>query len=538
MIDTLKISRRLENANFSEKQAEELADILREAVEGDLVTKDYLDARLAQTDARTRADGREDRADGGPADPLDDRADLGRRGYFGSTCQGSVGYFLSFCFSERINRQVPSHRAEFVRTVRKRGYLHQCTDLDGLDALAASSPITAYVGFDCTAPSLHVGSLVSIMLLRRLQQAGHKPIVLMGGGTTRIGDPSGRDEARKLMTDAEIAANMAGIRQVFARFLDFGDVPTGAVMVDNADWLDGLAYIPFLRDYGRHFSVNRMLTFESVRLRLDRQQPLSFLEFNYMVLQAYDFVELARRCGCVLQMGGSDQWGNIVAGVELARRIDGRQLFGLTTPLITTASGAKMGKTAAGAVWLSADLLSPYEYWQFWRNTEDADVGRFLRLFTELPLAEIERLERLQGAEINEAKVVLADEATRLAHGEKAAEEAKRASMSLFPPTVLTPGGVGVSTHFGVPAVQVGVPTVQVPRLELERGLPAFELFRRAGLAASNGEARRLIKGGGGRLNNVTIDDETRAVTTADLGIDGLIKLSAGKKHHALVRVV
>ena len=433
---------------------------------------------------------------------------------------------------------MPSHLAEFVRTVRERGYLHQCTDLDGLDALAASSPITAYVGFDCTAPSLHVGSLVSIMLLRRLQQAGHKPIVLIGGGTSRIGDPSGRDEARKLMTDAEIAANMAGIRQVFARFLDFGDVPTGAVMVDNADWLDGLAYIPFLRDYGRHFSVNRMLTFESVRLRLDRQQPLSFLEFNYMVLQAYDFVELARRCGCVLQMGGSDQWGNIVAGVELARRIDGRQLFGLTTPLITTASGAKMGKTAAGAVWLSADLLSPYEYWQFWRNTEDADVGRFLRLFTELPLAEIERLERLQAAEINEAKVVLADEATRLAHGEKAAEEAKRASMSLFPPTVLTPGGVGVSTHFGVPAVQVGVPTVQVPRLELERGLPAFELFRRAGLAASNGEARRLIKGGGGRLNNVTIDDETRAVTTADLGIDGLIKLSAGKKHHALVRVV
>ncbi|MGE5442952.1 MAG: tyrosine--tRNA ligase, partial [Bacteroidota bacterium] len=393
---------------------------------------------------------------------------------------------------------MPSHRSEFVRTVLERGYLHQCTDLDGLDALAAERPITAYIGFDCTAPSLHVGSLVSIMLLRRLQQAGHKPIVLMGGGTTRIGDPSGRDEARKLMTDEEIAANMAGIRRVFARFLDFGDAPTGAVMVDNADWLDGLAYIPFLRDYGRHFSVNRMLNFESVRLRLDREQPLSFLEFNYMVLQAYDFLELARRFGCVLQMGGSDQWGNIVCGVELARRTDGRHLFGLTTPLITTASGAKMGKTAAGAVWLSADMLSPYEYWQFWRNSEDADAGRFLRLFTELPLAEIEQLERLRGAELNEAKKVLADEATGLCHGRDAAVQVRTTAASLFEH--------GLSAAAGDTATGTGLPTIQVAHEELEAGVPAFELFRRGGLAASKGEARRLIKGGGARLNDVTID--------------------------------
>ena len=415
-----------------------------------------------------------------------------------------------------------SPRSEFVRTVVERGYLHQCTDLDGLDALAAERPIIAYIGFDCTAPSLHVGSLVPIMLLRRLQRAGHKPIVLMGGGTTRIGDPSGRDEARKLLTDEEIAANMAGIRQVFARFLAFGDGPTDAVMVNNADWLDHLAYIPFLRDYGRHFSVNRMLTFESVKLRLEREQPLSFLEFNYMVLQAYDFAELARRCGCVLQMGGSDQWGNIVCGVELARRIDGRQLYGLTAPLMTTASGAKMGKTAAGAVWLSADLLSPYEYWQFWRNTEDADVGRFLRLFTELPLPEIERLERLQGAEINDAKVILADEATRLAHGEAARAAAAETARRTF------------ADH----AAGEDLPTIDITRAELATGLPAFELLRRAGLAGSNGEARRLIKGGGARLNNATIADEMHVVSAADLNAQSLIKLSAGKKRHALVRAV
>ncbi|MGZ8351352.1 MAG: tyrosine--tRNA ligase [Allosphingosinicella sp.] len=415
-----------------------------------------------------------------------------------------------------------SPRSEFVRAVVERGYLHQCTDLEGLDALAAEAPIPAYIGFDCTAPSLHVGSLVPIMLLRRLQRAGHKPIVLMGGGTTRIGDPSGRDEARRLLTDEEIAANMAGIRQVFARFLDFGDGPAGAVMVNNADWLDHLAYIPFLRDYGRHFSVNRMLTFESVKLRLEREQPLSFLEFNYMVLQAYDFVELARRHGCVLQMGGSDQWGNIVSGVELARRIDGRQLYGLTAPLMTTASGAKMGKTAAGAVWLSADMLSPYEYWQFWRNAEDADVGRFLRLFTELPLAEIERLERLQGAELNEAKVVLADEATRLAHGEAARAAAAETARRTF-----AEGSAGED-----------LPTLEVGRAELNSGVPAFELFRRAGLAASNGEARRLIKGGGAKLNNDPVSEETRAVTVADLDAGGILKLSAGKKRHAIVRAV
>jgi tyrosyl-tRNA synthetase len=415
-----------------------------------------------------------------------------------------------------------SLRSEFVRTVVERGYLHQCTDLDGLDARAASSPITAYIGFDCTAPSLHVGSLVAIMLLRRLQQAGHKPIVLMGGGTSRIGDPSGRDEARKLLTDEEIAANLAGIRQVFARFLAFGDGPGDALMVNNADWLDALAHIPFLRDYGRHFSVNRMLTFESVRLRLDREQPLSFLEFNYMVLQAYDFLELARRRGCLLQMGGSDQWGNIICGVELARRIDGRQLFGLTTPLITTASGAKMGKTAAGAVWLSPELLSPYAYWQFWRNTEDADVGRFLRLFTELPLAEIERLERLQGSAINGAKVVLADEATRLAHGEEARSAAAETAWRTF-----AEGGAGED-----------LPTIEIARAELAAGVPAFDLFRRAGLAASNGQARRLIKGGGARINDCMVADEMEPVTVADLSADGLIKLSAGKKRYALVRAV
>ena len=417
---------------------------------------------------------------------------------------------------------MPDPRSTFVRTVVDRGYLHQCTDLDALDALAGERTLTAYIGFDCTAPSLHVGSLVSIMLLRRLQQAGHRPIVLMGGGTTRIGDPTGRDEARKLLSDAEIATNMAGIRKVFARFLDFDDGPTGAVMVNNADWLDGLAYIPFLRDFGRHFSVNRMLTFESVKLRLEREQPLSFLEFNYMILQAYDFLELSRRRDCLLQMGGSDQWGNIVAGVELARRVDGRTLFGLTTPLITTASGAKMGKTASGAVWLSDEMLSPYHYWQFWRNSEDADVGRFLRLFTELPLAEIERLERLQGSAINDAKVVLAVEATRLCHGEAARAAAAETARRTF-----AEDGAGDA-----------LPSIDVSRDELAAGIPAFELLRRAGLAASGGEARRLIKGGGARLNNQPLAEETRAIGLADLDPDGKLKLSAGKKRHALVRII
>ncbi|MGF1640583.1 MAG: tyrosine--tRNA ligase [Rhodospirillales bacterium] len=414
------------------------------------------------------------------------------------------------------------YRSDFVRTIVDRGYLHQCTDLDGLDALAADKALVAYIGFDCTAPSLHIGSLVSIMLLRHFQRTGHKPIVLMGGGTTKVGDPSGRDEVRRLLSEDDIAANMAGIRRVFAKFLSFGDGPSDATMVDNAAWLDGLSYIPFLRDYGRHFSVNRMLTFDSVKLRLEREQPLSFLEFNYMVLQAYDFLELARRFGCVLQMGGSDQWGNIVGGVELARRTDGLTLFGLTTPLLTTASGAKMGKTAAGAVWLNAEQVPPYEYWQYWRNVEDADVGRFLRLFTDVPLAEIEALERLEGAELNEAKVVLANEATRLCHGAEATVAAAETARRTF-----ADGAAGED-----------LPTIEVPRSELEAGIPAFELLRRSGLAASNGEARRLIKGGGGRLNNALIDNETRPITDADLDADGLIKLSAGKKRHALVRAL
>ncbi len=415
-----------------------------------------------------------------------------------------------------------AYRSDFIRRIIERGYLRQCTDLAGLDRLAAEGPVTAYVGFDCTAPSLHAGSLVSIMLLRLLQRTGHQPIVLMGGGTSKVGDPSGRDEARKLLSDREIDANMAGIKRVFARFLDFGDGPTDAVMVDNADWLDGLRYIPFLRDYGSHFSVNRMLAFDSVKLRLDREQPLSFLEFNYMVLQAYDFLELARRRGCRLQMGGSDQWGNIISGVDLARRTDGLALFGLTTPLLTTASGAKMGKTAEGAVWLSAEMLSPYQYWQYWRNIDDADVGRFLRLYTELPLDEIGRLEHLEGAEINAAKIVLANEATRLCHGADAAEAAAATALKTFVE--------------GVRGDEL--PTVEVPTAELKEGIPAFELLRRAGLAASGGEARKIIRGGGGRINDAVIATETRLVTEADLDAGRLVKLSAGKKRHALVRAV
>jgi tyrosyl-tRNA synthetase len=415
-----------------------------------------------------------------------------------------------------------TYRSAFVRTVLERGYLHQCTDLDGLDQLAATETISAYIGFDCTAPSLHVGSLVSIMLLRQLQRTGHRPIVLLGGGTSKVGDPSGRDEARKLLSADEIAANMAGIRKVFSRFLEFGDGSGDAILVDNADWLDRLELIPFLRDYGSHFSVNRMLGFDSVKLRLAREQPLSFLEFNYMVLQAYDFLELARRHGCRLQMGGSDQWGNIVSGVELARRIEGETLFGLTTPLLTNAAGAKMGKTAAGAVWLSADLLSPYQYWQYWRNTDDADVGRFLRLFTDLPLTEIARLERLAGAEINDAKIVLANEVTRLCHDGAAAAAAAETARQTF----------GESLAGG------DLPLVDVPLTELAAGIPAFELFRRAGLAATGSEARRLIKAGGGRLNNRVITSEVQAVTDADLDGNCFLKLSAGRKRHTRVRAI
>jgi tyrosyl-tRNA synthetase len=413
-------------------------------------------------------------------------------------------------------------RSPFLAAAEARGYIHQITDREGLDGRLAGGPVVAYVGYDCTADSLHVGNLVSIMMLRLWQRCGHKPIVLMGGGTTKVGDPSGKDEMRRLLTDDEIAANMASIRRCFDRFLTFGDGPTDAVMVNNADWLDRLAYIPFLREVGRHFSINRMLTQDSVRLRLEREQPLSFLEFNYMVLQAYDFLELTRRRDCVVQMGGSDQWGNIVMGVELGRRVDNRGLFGVTSPLITTASGAKMGKTAQGAVWLSAERLPPYDYWQFWRNTEDADVGRFLRLFTDLPLERIAALERLEGSAINEAKQVLATEATALAHGREAAEAAAETARRVF-----AEGGTGED-----------LPTVEVPRDALARGIAVIELLVQTALAASKGEARRLIKQGGARLNDRAIASDSEMVSAADLTAEGSVKLSAGKKRHALVKPI
>lgn len=412
--------------------------------------------------------------------------------------------------------------SEFLRTLSQRGYIHQCTDLAGLDAYAAEKPVVCYVGYDSTADSLHVGSLVSIMMLRWLQKCGHKPIVLMGGGTTRIGDPSGKDTARQLLSDEQIATNMAGIKAVFTKYLTFGDGPTDAVMVNNADWLNGLNYIDFLRDYGRHFSVNRMLGFDSVKLRLEREQPLTFLEFNYMILQAYDFLELGRRRGCILQMGGSDQWGNIVNGVELARRVDGRELFGLTTPLITTASGAKMGKSAQGAVWLNAEKYSPYDFYQFWRNTEDADVIRFMKLFTELPLAEIDRMAGLTGAEVNAAKKLLAFEVTRLCHGTAAADTAAQTARRTF-----EEGGLDAN-----------LPSIEVSRGELDAGIPAFDLYRRAGLAKSGGEARRLIRQGGARLNGDPLGDENAPIATTALNAEGVIKLSAGKKRHVLVRPV
>ncbi|WP_119301976.1 tyrosine--tRNA ligase [Dongia deserti] len=411
-------------------------------------------------------------------------------------------------------------KSEFLKVILERGYLHQCTDWEGLDALMAKQSVAAYIGFDATADSLHVGSMVQIMLLRRLQQTGHKPIALMGGGTTKIGDPSGRDESRRLMTVDDINKNLESIRDSFTGYLTFGNGTTDALMVNNADWLDTLNYIEFLRDYGRYFSVNRMLSFDSVKLRLEREQPLSFLEFNYMILQAYDFLELARRHDCRLQMGGSDQWGNIVNGTELGRRIDNRELFGLTAPLITTASGAKMGKTAAGAVWLNPNRLSPYDYWQYWRNTEDADVGRFLKLFTDVPMDEIARLEKLQGAEINDAKIALANEATTLCHGAAAARNAAETARRTF-----VEGGLGQD-----------LPVLEIDRAELETGIPAYELLRRCGLAASNGEARRLIKGGGARLNDAVIEDENRKISIADLDSDGVLKLSFGKKKHAVLR--
>jgi tyrosyl-tRNA synthetase len=415
-------------------------------------------------------------------------------------------------------------RSDFLRTLDERGFIHQASDFEGLDAAAREGRITAYIGFDCTAPSLHVGSLVQIMMLYWLQQTGHKPIVLMGGGTTRVGDPSGRDESRRLLSDEDIEANKRGIGSVFARFLRFGPGPSDAVMVDNAEWLLGLRYIEFLRDVGRHFSVNQMLTFDSVRLRLDREQPLSFIEFNYMILQAYDFVELARRYGCRLQMGGSDQWGNIVNGLELGRRMGTPQLYALTTPLITLASGAKMGKTAAGAVWLNADMLSPYDYWQFWRNVEDADVGRFLRLFTILPLDEVARLESLQGVEINEAKKVLATEATALLHGREAAQRAAETARKTFEQGALAET----------------LPTVEISAGVLEAGLGVLTAFGPdyARLLPSMSEARRQVKSGGLRVNDEAVSDERSVLRPSDLTPEGVIKLSFGKKRHVLLRAV
>jgi tyrosyl-tRNA synthetase len=411
-------------------------------------------------------------------------------------------------------------KSDFLREAKARGFVHQITDEAALDArLASGTPQVAYIGFDATADSLHAGSLVQIMLLRLFQRTGHRPLVLMGGGTTKIGDPSGKDEARKLLSDADIAANIGGIRRIFDKFLDFG--PGQALSANNAEWLDTLAYIPLLRDVGRHFSVNRMLTMDSVKTRLDRDQPLSFLEFNYMVLQSYDFVELAKRYGVAMQMGGSDQWGNIVMGAELGRRMAGLDLFGLTTPLLATASGAKMGKTASGAVWLNEERLSPFQYFQYWRNTEDADVARFLKLFTDLPLDEIAKLEKLAGAEINEAKKILAFEATKLCHGEAAANAALETARQTF--------------EQGMTAE--GLPTFAVPKTELAAGIPILDLLVRAGLAASKSEARRLVQGKGAKLNDATVDDEALRVTDANLSPDGTLKLTAGKKRHAMVKV-
>ena len=404
-------------------------------------------------------------------------------------------------------------KSDFLRVMNDRGYIHQCTDLEGLDAYASEKKAVCYVGYDCTADSLHVGSLVSIMMLRWLQKTGHKPIVLMGGGTTRVGDPTGRDDARPVLTDEIIAANMAGIKKVFQQFLTFGDGPTDAVMVNNADWLDKINYIEFLRDFGRHFSVNRMLSFDSVKLRLEREQSLSFLEFNYMILQAYDFVELQRKYGCVLQMGGSDQWGNIVNGVELGRRVDDSALFGLTTPLMTTASGA---------VWLNEERLSAYDYYQFWRNSEDADVIKFMRLFTELSLEQIAEYEKFEGAEINEAKKILAFEAVKLCRGEEAALAAAETARKTFEEGVLADD----------------LPTVEVPKSEIDAGIAAFDLFRRADLAKSGGEARRLIKGGGAKINDEKVDDENIIIGGDAVNSDGVIKLSAGKKRHVLIKPV
>jgi tyrosyl-tRNA synthetase len=403
-----------------------------------------------------------------------------------------------------------SYSSTLLKLLDERGYIHQLTDAAAFDALAARETVSAYIGFDATASSLHVGSLVQIMMLRRLQQSGHRPIVLMGGGTTKVGDPSGKDESRKLLTEEQINANIAGIRRVFERFLTFGEGPNDAMMVNNADWLDRLEYIPFLRDVGRHFTINRMLTFDSVRLRLDREQPLTFLEFNYMILQAYDFLELSRRAGCRAQMGGSDQWGNIVNGIELGRRVDGAELFGVTTPLITTADGAKMGKTAQGAVWLDEQLLSPYDYWQFWRNTQDADVGRFLRLFTDVPVDEVARLEALPGAEINQAKIVLATEATAMLHGREAAQKAEQAAAETF-------AGGGASAD--------------LPTLRTGGSIAVLSALTGLGFCASNGEAKRKIAEGAVKLDDQAVSDPALQISIGDAPV----KLSLGKKKHGLL---
>jgi len=411
-------------------------------------------------------------------------------------------------------------KSDFLNVLQERGFIHQCSDFAGLDALAAKGQATAYVGYDCTAPSLHIGNFLTMMMLYWLQQSGNKPITLMGGGTTMVGDPSGKDETRALRSIDEIEANKASIRGVFAKVLNFGDGPTDAIMLDNAEWLTKLNWIEMLRDVGRHFSVNRMLTMDSVRLRLEREQEMTFIEFNYMVCQAYDFVELSRRTGCRLQMGGSDQWGNIVMGVDLGRRMGTPQLFALTTPLLTTASGDKMGKTAKGAVWLNADQFSPYDFWQYWRNTEDADVVKFLKLFTTLPMREINKLAALKDAEINEAKKALADAATTLLHGKEAAREAAETARQTFEEG----------------AIAQSLPTVEIPRGELEAGSGVLTLFVKAGLVASNGEARRQIKGGGLRVNDAAVTDEKMMLSNADLTPEGVIKLSLGKKRHVLLR--
>jgi len=414
-----------------------------------------------------------------------------------------------------------AYKSDFLRILAERGFIHQVSDAEGLDAKATDGPITAYVGFDATAPSLHIGNLLTIMMLRWLQKSGHRPIALMGGGTSKIGDPSGKDTTRSLLSDAQIESNIASIRNVFSRFLDFG-AGTGAVMANNAEWLDQLHYIPFLRDVGRHFTINKMLTFDSVKLRLEREQPLTFLEFNYMILQAYDFVELHKRHGCVLQMGGSDQWGNIVNGIDLGRRLLNVQLFALTTPLLTTSSGSKMGKTETGAVWLNAEMMSPYDYWQFWRNCEDGDVGRLLKLFTELPLEEIARLGRLKGQELNEAKKILATETTALLHGRAAAEQAAETARRTFEEGALAET----------------LPTVEIASGKLEAVLSVLDAAVHVGLVSSKGEARRQIKGGGLRVNDVTVADEKMMLTPRDLSAEGVIKLSLGRKRHVLLRPV